>query len=187
MNLQDKLNAIFKRIASDKKLSELFNAYLLSVKQIEHDENLITDTDYTEGKAALEQMLSDEQKTVLADIEKSWRKNIKLMMIFGFFSGLCVNLKKTSVVDEERLFDELIVNAVLTKPGIINYPDYYNERQHTLKLSASLECQLDEDGKEHLVSIECAWDEKLYNILRHAFHLGLLIADTTYPYKKTDN
>lgn len=168
----------------DKKFGEFFTNYFQKVSKIEREKFPTTEPEYTESKAALEKVLSDEQKTVLAELEKSWHKNVMWAATFGFFQGIRASDRMTSMDEEEALFDKFIVTKVLTNPNIKDYPQYYDEHKHTLQLSASLEAQLDDEGKAHLVSIDCAWDEKLYRTLRDVFHMGLLIDKSNPPQKK---
>ncbi len=57
-------------------------------------------------------------------------------------------------------------------PNMRHYTDYYNEREKALIRYNYLYDQVNEIAQDHLTSVESAWDERIYGVLRYAFDVG---------------
>ena len=170
MNLQDRLTALHKRMFTAEMPDILLDAYHM---EMELRGFTIPEDDYKKGKAVLEHSLTDEQKSTLASVEASWEKNMKWSVGFGFLRGLYAGFQKAFVPDApEDDFQTLVVDELLTMPSMQHYTEYYNERQKALLMHTCLYDQVNDIAQEHLTSIESAWDERLYGVLRYAFNVG---------------
>lgn len=171
MNLQDELTAMHKRMFTDELSNSLLGSYR---QEMELMRFTVVEDDYARAKSALENSLTDGQKSTLADIEASWQKTLKRAVGFGFSRGLYAGFSKALVPDvPEDLFQSLVADELLTMPSMRRHPEYSGERDKALLLYNYLYAQANDITREHLTSIESAWDERLYGVLRHAFDMGL--------------
>lgn len=171
MNLQNELTAMHERMFTDELLNSLLGAYR---QEMELTHCTAAEDDYTKAKPALERSLTGEQKNTLASIEASWQKNLKRAVGFGFSRGLYAGFNKAFVPDApEDLFQELVADELLTMPNMRRYAQFDSERAKALMLYSCLYAQVNDIAREHLTSVESAWDERLYGVLRHAFAMGL--------------
>ena len=170
MNLQDKLYALHKRMFTAEMPDILLDAYHM---EMELRGFTIPEDDYKKGKAVLERSLTGEQTNALLEIESSWENNMKQAVGFGFLRGLYAGFQKAFVPDApEDTFQTLVVDEFLTMPNMQHYTEYSNEREKTLMRYSYLYEQVDDLSQSHLTSIESAWDERLYGVLRYAFDVG---------------
>ncbi len=170
MNLQNELTAMHERMFTDELLNSLLDAYH---QEMELMRFTAAEDDYTKAKSALENSLTDEQKSILASIEASWQKNLKRAVRFGFSRGLYAGFTKAFVPGApEDLFQSLVADELLTMPNMKRYTEYSSERGKALLLDTYLYGQVSDIVREHLTSVESVWDERLYGVLRHAFDMG---------------
>lgn len=170
MDLQDELTAMHGRMFTDELSSSLLGAYR---QEMELMRFTAAENDYAKAKAALEHSLTDEQKSSLADIEASWQRSLKWAVDFGFSRGLYAGFSKAFVPDAtEDLFQALVADELLTMPSMRRYTEFNSERDKALLLYTCLYGQVNDIVREHLTSIDSAWDERLYGVLRHAFDMG---------------
>lgn len=170
MYLQDKLAALHGRMFTTEMPDILLDAYHM---EMELQGFTIPEDDYKKGKAVLEHSLTDEQKDTLRSIEASWEKSMKQAVGLGFLRGLYAGFQKAFAPDvPEDPFQTLVVDELLTMPNMQHHTEYYNERQKALLMSSFLYDQINSFMQIHLTSIESAWDERLYGVLRYAFNVG---------------
>ncbi len=185
MNLQDRLTDLNKRMFTSEMPDILLDAYHL---EMELRNITIPEDDYKKGKAVLEHSLTDEQKDTLHEIESSWEKNMKQAVGFGFLRGLYAGIQQGFVPDApQEPFHPLVVDELLTMPNMQRYTEYSNERKKALMRYSYLYEQVDDLSRSHLTSIESAWDERLYGVLRYAFGVGYkdaLSLVNEFQYKK---
>lgn len=176
MDLQNELTAMHERMFTDELLNQLLGAYRQEMGLIHFTS---AEDDYAKAKSALENSLTDEQKRLLNSVETSWQKNLKFAAGFGFSRGLYAGFHKAFVPDApEDLFQTLVADEILTMPNMRRCTEYNSERGKTLMLYTCLFGQVNDIVQEHLTSIESAWDERLYGVLRHAFDMGRRQAGT---------
>lgn len=170
MNPQNDLTAMRERIFTDKLLDKLLDAYHQEMEQMHFT---IAEDYYNKAKAALEYSLTDEQKVTLSEVEASWRRILNISAGLGFSHGLYAGFKKAFVPDApEDPFQSFVVDELLAMPNMEHYSEYISERNKALMLYTYLFEQVNEIVQEHLTSIESAWDERLYSILRYTFDMG---------------
>ena len=170
MNLQDRLTVLQERMFTAEMPDILLDAYHL---EMELRGFTIPEDDYKNGKAVLEHSLTDEQKNALHEIESSWEKNMKQAVCFGFLRGLYAGFQKAFVPNTpEDSFQTLVVDELLTMPNMQHYTEYSKVREKALMRYSYLYEQVNDFLQSHLTSIESAWDERLYGVLRYAFNSG---------------
>ncbi|HIR87189.1 MAG TPA: hypothetical protein IAC00_08635 [Candidatus Limivicinus faecipullorum] len=170
MNITVELSSIREYMFNDRLVDSLMDAYS---REMQAQGYTIVQEEYAQGKAALVRALSDEQLAVLEKAEGLCRENMKYAVEFAFFQGSCGFFQQLFSKDgPERPFQGLVVEEILTLPGLARHEDYFKKRQEINRLFDSLSSQLSSWHRDNLTSVETFWDEQLYGVLRHAFYLG---------------
>lgn len=161
----------------------MFNDHLLDCLLMAYEQEMesagcaMIREDYIEGKTALKPFLSQEQLAEMEKIEALYRDNMKYAIEFVFFQGchaFYVQLFSPGAV--EQPFRQLVVDGIMTLPGMAEHQPYYSRQQTINSRFESLATQLPKSCRESLTSVESFWDEQLYGVLRHSFYLGYLQA-----------
>ncbi len=167
-----------KKELSDMK-ENMFNEHLLDCLLRAYEQEMesagctMIREEYIEGETALKAFMSQEQLAELEKIEVLCRDNMKYAMEFVFFQGcqaFYVQLFSPEAV--EQPFRQLVVDKIMTLPGMAEHQSYCSRQQTINSLFESLAAQLPESCRENLTSVESFWDEQLYGVLRHSFYLG---------------
>lgn len=170
MQIRNELVAMAGRMFDGDLLDKVLAAYKQEMKEDEFD---ITEKEYDEGAQALSSVLNDEQKLALSEMETLCANNVKYALRFGFTRGVFAGFQQFFVKETtKRPFEDFVVNEILKEPNMKKYGDYYQRRCEFNEINATLEEQLDEANREHLTSVYCGWEGRLYGVLRHAFYMG---------------
>lgn len=174
INIEVELSTIRENMFNDRLLDCILLAY---EQEMESAGCSAIMEDYLEGKTALEPFMSPELLVQALKIKELCRDNMKYAMEFAFLQGSHAFFRQLfSQEAMERPFHQLVVNSIMTMPGMTEHQPYYSRRQEVNRLWDSLAAQLPQDCRENLTAVECYWDEQLYGVLRHSFYLGFLQA-----------
>lgn len=174
MDIKAELSGMREIMFNDRLLDCLLTAYEQEMKAAHC--TMIRE-DYIEGKTALKPFMSQEQLAELETIEALYRDNMKYAFEFVFFQGchaFYVQLFSPGAV--EQPFRQLVVEKIMTLPGMAEHQTYYIRQQTINSSFESMAAQLPRSCRESLTSVESFWDEQLYSVLRHSFYLGYLQA-----------
>ncbi len=71
------------------------------------------------------------------------------------------------------------MKSLMEMPGMQRHVDYYARNDEILRLGKELGEELTDENKEHVVSLECAWGQRIFsksslnarksNVKRHTF------------------
>lgn len=142
------------------------------------------ETDYEIGIAYLNRTQNNDQLQLVSRMEQLYSENLSFVVSFGFSCGIYAGFTLQS--DIQTSFDLLIEKHLLTEPNIPYLPQYYKTACEIVDICNTLEYQLDNIAHKHFLSVHCAWNDRLYGILRQAFLLGhqyalSLQTETTFP------
>lgn len=130
------------------------------------------EVDYEAAKRRFEIILSQEQKDTLAEIEKLYSESRDHAACRGFKCGLYGGFRQyfTDTSDNDGGFYNLVCRG--------EERDYKEQERKARcrELGDVLEEQLPENEKTHLVSIDCAWLERIHNASLHSFYCGYTAA-----------
>ena len=65
-----------------------------------------------------------------------------------------------------------IIKDTPNMPGMQRHVDYYARNDEILRLGKELGEELTDENKEHVVSLECAWGQRIHSFACHAFYCG---------------
>lgn len=143
--------------------------------------------EYAVASAELAKILDAQQSEKLEATEKNYQANREYAARYGFqaglFSGFGQYFGDLNVSEEG--FDGALMKNLLEMPGMARHFEFYNRNEDILLLVKELDESLDEVAKEHLVSIECAWGQRIYSAACHSFYCGyraaIALIDTVSP------
>ena len=64
------------------------------------------------------------------------------------------------------------MKSLMEMPGMQRHVDYYARNDEILRLGKVLGEELTDENKEHVVSLECAWGQRIHSFACHAFYCG---------------
>lgn len=170
MNVIIDFASLRERMFNDQLLDGLLGAYR---REMEAADFTLPEDEYLEGKQALAPILSPQQLFLLEQAETLCRENMKYAMAFAFFQGCRAFFQQLfSRKPLEQPFHSLIVEQLLTMPNMAGHSIFYERHNRVQDIYQTLSGELNPWRQEHLTSVESAWDERLYGVLRHAFYLG---------------
>lgn len=140
--------------------------------------------EYDTAMLVLPKVLNAEQMDKLKTMEERYQLNRKYASNYGFeaglFSGFQLFFSGTRITEDG--LERYLMKSLMEMPGMQRHVDYYARNDEILRLEKELEEALTEENKEHVVSVECAWGQRIHSAACHAFYCGyraaLRITDT---------
>ena len=164
-----------KEALSSAGWQQMFFRALLEQYQQEVEENGLVqcEEDYLVGWERLSRVLPNEQMELLEELESGCEDEAIIALGIALERGLFAGFGYFFRPDVEPLtFEQFVLDKLLTVPGMIQSPDYYQARMKVNELETELADQLDPFSREHLTSITYAWEERVMAMLRYGFMLG---------------
>jgi hypothetical protein len=117
--------------------------------------------------------LNEEQKQELSELQH-WRKQeTEQTFVVGFQYGLYAGFKQYFVPEySENLLEAVFERTLLAQPQGIQCHKLRHIQEEANQRSKAFADNLDMFSQEHLISIETAYDEQQYGVLRHAIMFG---------------
>ena len=143
--------------------------------------------EYAEAMRSLPKVLSAEQMDKLKTMEANYQKNCEYAARYGFEAGLYSGFSQffAGTDASESGLESSLMKSLMEMPGMTRHIDFHERNSDNLKLGEELDAGLSEDSQEHLVSVECAWGQRIHSAACHAFYCGyraaLQIIDTSHP------
>ena len=152
-----------------------------------------TEPDCKAGYEHLLPLLTDEQKMSLEQMEQAYVQRRNYASQYGFKCGLfgafrqffgCSNAKDGG-------FQDLVVDDLLTQPRMQRHHENFTNIVLCNELDRSIMDALSEENKEHMVSIVCAWQQRVYSAAFDGFYSGYRAAydlmEDLMPLVKVEN
>ena len=161
----------FDSWCDEEHITNLKHIYFDLVSKGEFD---IEEHDYKIGKEVLSNHLSQDQKSMLDDLECTYAFNIPYAAKFGFIAGLFVGFHHYFVKREEweHNIDSVLISNLFEKAGMERHTEYNERNLQCLELSSRFEQLLPKDLYEHVVSVDCAWGQRIYFSATRELYLG---------------
>ena len=125
--------------------------------------------------AQLASVLSGHNPTKIDRIDKNFLD--RLQIPDGIFELL--RLPQTNIVQiASGTGHPLLIQSFryevesMEMPGMQRHVDYYARNDEILRLGKELGEELTDENKEHVVSLECAWGQRIHSFACHAFYCG---------------
>ena len=137
-----------------------------------------TEPDCKEGYRHLLLLLTAAQKTNLEKMEHACANRQADAAKYGFKCGMFGAFRQYfgASVAQDAGFQDLLCDDLLTQPGMQRHQENYTDIELCNQLEqAILEC-LSEKDHEYMVSITCAWQQRVYSAAHDGFYCGFRAA-----------
>lgn len=170
MSVQDMLKEM-----SSRAFNSSYDAYM-------RDEyNLWAETDfkeeeydYAKGVQDLDAVLTEEQQQKLKAMEENYQHNMEYASRYGFKAGLYSGFSQYFIGTEAAYdsFESTLMKNLMKLPSMTRHQAYYLRSEDNLEIANALRESLDESTYEHVVSVECAWGQRIHSAACHGFYCG---------------
>ena len=170
MSVQDMLKEMSSRAFNSSYDSYMRNAYDLWVKtDFKEEEN-----DYAKGVQALGSVLTEEQRQKLRAMEENYQHNMEYASRYGFKAGLFSGFSQYFIGTEVAYdsFESTLMKNLMELPSMTRHQAYCQRSEDNLEIANALRESLDESTYEHVVSVECAWGQRIHSAACHGFYCG---------------
>lgn len=169
------LSNIYNQIFSEDVLDSILEKYQHDLEASGSD---IMERELQDSIEPLSRGLSALQKKDLSRLEQLFRDNMLVAMRFAFSRGIYAGFDELTSM--QVAFLTLVQNELLTCPNMKKYPAYRRRSDMILDICYNMEKQLEGSLREHFISFECGWDERLQGVSFQSFSLGWLYAKILY-------
>lgn len=141
---------------------------------IESGEYRQIEADYQAARLLLPPHLTQEQRNHLVKYEALATENAEYCMEYGFIAGIQFAFQLSS--GSERNVDDYISIAVeqalFRNPSTQVHQLFHSRKTQCLQIDDKLAAELSPNNYEHVVSIACAWDERIHFSCLYSVYLG---------------
>ena len=170
MSVQDMLKEMSSRSFNSSYDSYMRNAYYLWVKTDFKEE----ESEYAKGVQTLGSVLTEEQRQKLRAMEENYQHNMEYASRYGFKAGLYSGFSQYFIGTEAAYdsFESTLMKNLMELPSMTRHQAYYQRSEDNLEIANALRESLDESTYEHVVSVECAWGQRIHSAACHGFYCG---------------
>ena len=133
-----------------------------------------TEPDYQAGFNQLLEVLTDDQKEALNRMEGIYMERRYYAAEYGFKCGLYGAFRQffgcSGVKDGG--FQDLVADDLLTHPKMQRHHTNYANIELCNQIDAQIMQALSEEDQEHMVSVACAWQQRVYSAAMDGFYCG---------------
>ena len=159
----------------DRALDSTYDAYICEEYDAWAAESFgAEEGEYDAAMLVLPKVLNTKQMDKLKTMEERYQQNRKYASRYGFEAGLFSGFQlffSGNGISEDG-FERYLMKSLMEMPGMQRHVDYYARNDEILRLGKELDEELTEENKEHVVSVECAWSQRIHSAACHAFYCG---------------
>lgn len=170
MSVQDMLKEMNNRAFNTSYDSYMRSAYDLWAETDFKEE----ESDYAKAVQALAAVLTEEQQPKLKAMEENYQHNMEYASRYGFKAGLYSGFSQYFIGTEAAYdsFESTLMKNLMELPSMTRHQAYYQRSEDNLEIANALRESLDESTYEHVVSLECAWGQRIHSAACHGFYCG---------------
>lgn len=170
MSVQDMLKEMSSRAFNSSYNSYIQSAYNLWAETDFQEE----ESDYAKGIQALGSVLTEEQQQKFRAMEDNYQLNMEYASRYGFKAGLYSGFSQYFIGTEVAYdsFESTLMKNLMELPGMTRHQAYYKRSEDNLAIANLLRESLDESTYEYVVSVECAWGQRIHSAACHGFYCG---------------
>ena len=137
-----------------------------------------TEPDCEVGYRHLLPLLTVDQKTSLEKMEQAYIQRRVYAAKYGFKCGLFGAFRQFFGASgvQDAGFQDLLCDDLLTQPKMQRHQENYTDIELCNQLEQSIMDALSEEEREHMVSITCAWQQRVYSAAHDGFYCGFQAA-----------
>lgn len=150
--------------------SYMRNAYDLWVETDFKEE----ESDYAKGVQALDSVLTEDQQQKLKAMEDNYQLNMEYASRYGFKAGLYSGFSQYFIGTEVAYegFETILMKGLMEIPGMTRHQSYFKRSEESKAIADDLEKSLGESTYEYVLSVECAWGQRIHSAACHGFYCG---------------
>lgn len=173
MDMQKMVRTLRDLVVGDEFLNALYDEYGADPR----GDYTETEEDYRKAVLALVG-ISSTQKSLLDEKERRYAENRIYAAKYGFSCGIFAGFRQ--LFDDRAKGDgdffELVERGLFTIPGMERHRSYIENQTRCNAIYDEMNEILGKSQEEHLVSIDCAWGERVHHAAYMAFYLGYRVA-----------
>lgn len=171
MNVGDLLFGMESRSMDDKYLEDICALY--DAKDCGN-----TEPDCQEGYRHVLPLLTSDQKMSLEKLEQAFTNRRAYAAKYGFKCGLFGAFRQYFGASDaqDAGFQNFLCDDLLTQPGMQRHQENYADVELCNQLEQTILDDLSEEDQEHVVSITCAWQQRVYSAAHDGFYCGFRAA-----------
>ena len=133
-----------------------------------------TEPDYETGFNQLASILTEDQMQALNHMENTYIARRNYAAQYGFKCGIFGAFRQFFGYSKanDGGFDDLVFQDLLMQPGMQRHHENYANIELCNEIDRAIMDALSEENKEHMVSIACAWQQRVYSAAFDGFYCG---------------
>lgn len=133
-----------------------------------------TESDYQAGINHLLTVLTDEQKEALNRMESTYTERRYYAAEYGFKCGIYGAFRQFFGCSgaKDGGFQELVSDDLLMQPKMQRHHKNYANIELCNKIDREIMDTLNEQDQEYMVSVACAWQQRVYSAAMDGFYCG---------------
>ena len=133
-----------------------------------------TEPDYQKGINHLMSLLTDKQKEDLNRMENAYTERRYFAAEYGFKCGLYGAFRQFFGCSgaKDGGFQELVTDDLLMQPKMQRHHKNYANIELCNKIDREIMDTLNEQDQEYMVSVACAWQQRVYSAAMDGFYCG---------------
>ena len=133
-----------------------------------------TEPDYETGFNQLASILTEDQMQALNHMENTYIARRNYAAQYGFKCGIFGAFRQFFGYSKanDGGFDDLVFQDLLMQPGMQRHHENYANIELCNEIDRAIMDALSEENKEHMVSIACAWQQRVYSAAFDGFYSG---------------
>ena len=170
MTVQNALEEMKERAFAPAFQKYLFDTYKV-LAQTDFSEE---EKDYTAAEDYFTTTLEQSENEILSQIKTNYEAKLRYASRYAFnaglYSGFVQHFSNQDLVVDG--FEKHLMQALFEMPGMQRHTLFLQMHDENQKLIEQLEIDGDEERREHLTSIECAWEQRIHWAACHSFYCG---------------
>lgn len=170
MTVQNALEEMKERAFAPAFQKYLFDTYKV-LAQTDFSEE---EKDYTAAEDYFTTTLEQSENEILSQIKTNYEAKLRYASRYAFnaglYSGFVQHFSNQDLVVDG--FEKHLMQDLFEMPGIQRHTLFLQMHDENQKLIEQLEIDGDEERREHLTSIECAWEQRVHWAACHSFYCG---------------
>lgn len=133
-----------------------------------------TEPDYQTGFNHLLTVLTTEQQAALNRMEGAYTERRYYAAEYGFKCGLYGAFRQFFGCSgaKDGGFQDLVADDLLMQPKMQRHNSNYTNIELCNKIDADIMATLSKEDQEHMVSVVCAWQQRVYSAAMDGFYCG---------------
>lgn len=170
MTVQNALEEMKERAFAPAFQKYLFDTYKV-LAQTDFSEE---EKDYTAAEDYFTTTLEQSENEILSQIKTNYEAKLRYASQYAFnaglYSGFVQHFSNQNLVVDG--FEKHLMQDLFEMPGMQRHTLFLKMHDENKKLIEQLEIDGDKERREHLTSIECAWEQRVHWAACHSFYCG---------------